>query len=220
MKRNVLLYVIVTIIVVLNIIYYSFGSISLQYIDSELTLNSTNDKIREEIYQYIKTFDKNIIESLQVYDNEAYELNNLQIIDIAIKYIISNENTFKDKIEHFKDEYSYEKDGTIYYSKGYVDKETLKNVIFDFFGECNIDIEGSIYYDKEKELVALLLMYGDMSPYKSDKLLEIEETSYYNYEIKIRYYMNDTSYFDVTYSIERNKFDEYGKYKLLGVKLN
>ncbi len=220
MKKSVLLYVIVTVVVILNIIYYSLGNISLYYVDSELTLNSANDKIKEEIYEYVKTFDKNIIESLQVYDNEDFRLNDEQIIDIAVKYIISNQNEFKEKIEHFEDEYNYEKDGTIYYSKGYVDKATLKSVIYSFFGNRSIDIENSIYFDSNKKLIALLSIYGDISPYKREVLIDFNELDYYTYEIMIKYYISDSKSFNITYQIERNKFSEYGKYKLLGMKLN
>lgn len=220
MKRNILLYVIVTVFFVLNIIYYSLGNISMHYVDSELTLNSANDKIKEEMYEYIKTFDKNIIESLQVYDYEDYTLDNEQIIDIAVKYIISNQNEFKSKIERFEDEYSYEKDGTIYYSKGYVDIDTLENVIYSFFGNCNIDIKDSIYFDSNKNLISLLSIYGDISPYKSSELIDFIEVDYYNYEVIVKYYINDSRFFNITYHIERNKFSEYGKYRLLGMKLN
>lgn len=220
MKKSVLLYVIVTVVVILNIIYYSLGNISLYYVDSELTLNSANDKIKEEIYEYVKTFDKNIIESLQVYDNEDFLLNDEQIIDIAVKYIISNQNEFMEKIEHFEDEYSYEKDGTIYYSKGYVDKETLKSVIYSFFGDRSIDIENSIYFDRNKKLIALLSIYGDISPYKREELINFNELDYYTYVVIVKYYISDNKSFNITYKIERNKFSEYGKYRLLGMKLN
>ena len=190
----------------------------MNYIDSEL--NSANDKIKEEIYEFIGKFDKNIIESLQVYDNEENSLKNEQIIDIAVKYIISNKSEFESKIEYFENEYKFEKDGTIYYSKGCIDIKTLKGIVYSFFGDCNIDIEKSIYFDKSKNLVSLLLIYGDVSPYRRKEFIDFIQKDYFNYEVIVKYYISDSKSFNITYCIQRDKFSEYGEYKLLGMKLN
>lgn len=220
MKKSVFLGIIVTIFVTLNILLYSLTSIDFYYEDSELTLSSTNDKIKEEIYEYIKIFDKNIIESLQVYDNNPEGLSNEQMIDISVKYIISNKDKFSDDIVHFYDEYIYEKDGSMYFSNGYVDKEVLKKVASDFFYNDDLDIENSIYFDKNRNLVPLLSIYGDISPYIKDELVNFEEMDYKNYSITIRYFINNNYSFNIKYNIIRDEYSEFGKYSVLGIEFD
>lgn len=220
MKKIRLIFIIVTVFLICNIIYYSTYTINLHYEESELTSNSTNDKIKEEIYEYIKIFDKNIIESLQVCNNEPYKLSEEQIIDISIKYIISNKDSFKDKISYFNEEYKYEKDGTIFYSRGYVDKSFFYDIVAKLFATNNIDIENSRYFDKKRNMIPLILIYGDVSPYIKEEVLDIEEVDYYNYILTKKYYFSESSSFYIKYYIERNDFNEYGKYMLLGMKIN
>lgn len=220
MKKSIFLGIIVTIFVTLNILLYSLTSIDFYYEDSELTLSSTNDKIKEEIYEYIKIFDKNIIESLQVYDNNPEGLSNEQMIDISVKYIISNKDKFFDDIVHFHDEYIYEKDGSMYFSNGYVDKETLKKVASDFFYNDELDIENSIYFDKNRNLVPLLSIYGDISPYIKDELVNFEEMDYKNYSITIRYFINNNYSFNIKYNVIRDEYSEFGKYSVLGIEFD
>lgn len=220
MKKSVFLGIIVTIFVTLNILLYSLTSIDFYYEDSELTLSSTNDKIKEEIYEYIKIFDKNIIESLQVYDNNPEGLSNEQMIDISVKYIISNKDKFSDDIVHFYDEYIYEKDGSMYFSNGYVDKEVLKKVASDFFYNDDLDIENSIYFDKNRNLVPLLSIYGDISPYIKDELVNFEEMDYKNYSITIRYFINNNYSFNIKYNVIRDEYSEFGKYSVLGIEFD
>lgn len=220
MKKSVFLGIIVTIFVTLNILLYSLTSIDFYYEDSELTLSSTNDKIKEEIYEYIKIFDKNIIESLQVYDNNPEGLSNEQMIDISVKYIISNKDKFSDDIVHFSDEYIYEKDGSMYFSNGYVDKGTLKKVASEFFYNDDLDIENSIYFDKNRNLVPLLSIYGDISPYIKDELVNFEEMDYKNYSITIRYFINNNYSFNIKYNIIRDEYSEFGKYSVLGIEFD
>lgn len=220
MKKSVFLGIIVTIFVTLNILLYSLTSIDFYYEDSELTLSSTNDKIKEEIYEYIKIFDKNIIESLQVYDNNQEGLSNEQMIDISVKYIISNKDKFSDDIVHFYDEYIYEKDGSMYFSNGYVDKGTLKKVASEFFYNDDLDIENSIYFDKNRNLVPLLSIYGDISPYIKYELVNFEEMDYKNYSITIRYFINNNYSFNIKYNVIRDEYSEFGKYSVLGIEFD
>lgn len=220
MKKSVFLGIIVTIFVTLNILLYSLTSIDFYYEDSELTLSSTNDKIKEEIYEYIKIFDKNIIESLQVYDNNQEGLSNEQMIDISVKYIISNKDKFSDDIVHFSDEYIYEKDGSMYFSNGYVDKGTLKKVASEFFYNDDLDIENSIYFDKNRNLVPLLSIYGDISPYIKYELVNFEEMDYKNYSITIRYFINNNYSFNIKYNVIRDEYSEFGKYSVLGIEFD
>ncbi|MDO4282926.1 MAG: hypothetical protein Q4D02_04740 [Clostridia bacterium] len=220
MKKSILTYIIVTVFIFFNIIYYSLNNTNLYYEESKLTSSSTNDKMKEEIYEYIKMFDKNVIESLQVYENEPYKLNKEQMIDISVKYIISNEDIFQNRIKCFEDSYIYEKDGTIYYSKGYVDVTFFNEILIKLFATSDIDVKDSIYFDEKKGMVPLILMYGDVTPYIKEEIIDFEEIDYYHYSLTLKYNISDTCAFKLKYFIERNEFSKYGKYKLLGVTIN
>ena len=77
-----------------------------------------------------------------------------------------------------------------------------------------------MYFDKKRNMIPLILIYGDVSPYIKEEVLDIEEVDYYNYILTKKYYFSESSSFYIKYYIERNDFNEYGKYMLLGMKIN
>lgn len=220
LKKILYVGVIVATFFFVSSIFLSTIITNLYYEKNELTSNSTNDKIKLQIYEYVKMFDKNIMESLQVYENVSETFSDAQVIDIAIKYIISNRGQFEDKIQYFNDEYKYEEKGTLYYSIGYVDKDFLNSIIAKLFDISDIDIEKTIYFDDEKKIIPLIMIYGDASHIEKDEIVEFEEIDYYNYTLTIKYYTSSDLCFKVKYYIKRDKFNDYGTYSLLGVTLN
>ena len=208
------IYILIISIIFLGTIIYFLNINTLPYIDID-----SHEKIKNEMYEYVKMFDKNIFESLQIYDNDNKKISDEQIVDICVKYIISNKDEFKGKIYHLDEGYNVEDNGTIYYSLGYVEVETLNNVILKLFSKNNVDLSNNIYYNNSRKLIALLAMYGDYFPYDKSKIVDFNEIDYYNYDLTVEYYKEDIYSFRITYQIERNTFNENGKYSLVAIKL-
>lgn len=193
-----------------------------EYQESELTINTQSDKIENEIYQYLANFDKNILEMMQVYDLKDGSITREQMIDVAIKYIISHSNIYQKEIRNDLPFYTYEKDNSSYFSTGYVEKSFLLDIVHRFFKVEELDLEEHPFYDVKKDMFALVAIYGDNSSYTTKELLNFQRLSSEEYLVSIAYQKNVNSNVNVVkieYDIMRDSTTSGNKYYLKNIKL-
>jgi len=194
----------------------------IEYQESELTINTRSDKIENEIYQYLASFDKNILEMMQVYDLKDGSITKEQLIDIAIKYIISHSSNYQEEIQNDLPIYIYEKDNSSYFSIGYVEKSFLLDIVHHFFKIEELNLEDHPFYDVEKDMIALVAIYGDNSSYTTKELLNFQKLSSDEYLVSISYQKNmdgNVNVVKIEYDIMRDSTTSGNNYYLKNIKL-
>lgn len=221
-KKGILFSVIFMIIVLGIFLCDKSIKEKIEYPESELTINTRSDKIENEIYQYLADFDKNILEMMQVNDLKGGSITREQMIDIAIKYIISHSSIYQEEIRKDLPIYIYEKDNSSYFSIGYVEKSFLLDVIHRFFKIEELNLEEHPFYDEKKDMFALVAIYGDNSSYTTKELLNFQRISSDEYLVSVAYQKNMNSNVNIAkieYDIIRDSTASGNKYYLKNIKL-
>ncbi len=190
-------------VVIVGIISFLQIKWTFQESKASLTLNMASDTIKEEIFSYVIKFDKVILKSLQVENNAQMSLSMEQRMDIIIKYIIENLSEFQNEVIQLEDGCTLEKDGSLYHSIGYIDKEVLLRVSEELFPGKEMDYKTSIYYDKEKDLICLFCIYGDAVRFDEREIVDfLKENN--QYIILVKYSSHFGTSFIIKYDITEN----------------
>lgn len=174
------------------------------------------------VYNHIKDIDKSLLSVLLM--NDKTEITDDFMIDFAITYIIRNTKLFNEKIVDLNKQFVYEEEETEYYSIGYVDKEVVKNIIFDTFGVEDIELKNHKFYDLNSDFMALVPNILDEINYENSEFISLTQTGSNEYVAVVKYernFLDQTNKFNVKYYLTKDdtKQTDSNKYNLDNISI-
>ena len=170
----------------------------------------TKEKLYSDVYRYISSIDRNLINTSLMFNDNTKLLNNDQKLDIVINEILNDLEKYKLDIKELDNQFIYKEDGTEYYSLGYVNKSLIKKLSYQYFNDYDIDISSYKYYDSNSDMVALVERRAEYTDYDKSDFIDLQKTEYNKYTAIFNYkrkMLNKVNEFNIEYYIN-TRYDE------------
>lgn len=173
------------------------------------TYDVSNINLNEK-YEEIKKIDNNIFDIVSYEKNPMISLTQDEVIECTIRYIMENEDEYKDGIKEYNDIRFLNLEGKEYKIKEYIDRYTLEQVMNKLFYLKGYNYKKSKLYNSEVD--AFIADYREeyKSYYSTSEVIGIEQNSLNEYTIQVLYgvrtrNIKKNDYYSIDYKLRKNK---------------
>lgn len=213
MEKNIKKYRAYKFCAFIFVIAIIIGILLLHSINNREVIPSYLSKNSDEILEFLNKIDKTLLSVVSINDkNEIEEFSLEEKLDFANAYIIQNFKSYKKEIKYLEKDFCFYTNDTQIYSVGYVDKELIKQIIFEIFGRCDIIFKGYKFYDEENDLVALVPFFMENTGYEKVDMVKLNPKEKNIYTLTLKYtrsFENITNSFFVDYIIKKEGENNY-----------
>lgn len=173
------------------------------------TYDVSNINLNEK-YEEIKKIDNNIFDIVSYEKNPMISLTQDEVIECTIRYIMENEDEYKDGIKEYNDIRFLNLEGKEYKIKEYIDRYTLEQVMNKLFYLKGYNYKKSKLYNSEVDAFIADYREAYKSYYSTSEVIGIEQNSLNEYTIQVLYgvrtrNIKKNDYYSIDYKLRKNK---------------